>query len=270
LAISYYERALKIDRKHTDSLFFLGWCYLGTSDDVTGEVIVDDVLLTEDERNKRAELAYRKLIRILHKEEPNGFHLCVSYYNYSIALALLGKDNDALDCCYHALEIRENYAPAYRQLASIKRNMGLYGEALKDCRRALNTDERAERSYNLLGLIQRSMGNSDEAVESFLEAIECNSRYCIPYLNLNTEYRQRHEYKKAIQILDTATESNPNFADFYYYYGVTYDAMDNVAKAAINYRKYLNLVTTKSPHSKEYIEQAHKRLAEILKPLNRE
>ncbi|TET20816.1 MAG: hypothetical protein E3J78_04500 [Candidatus Cloacimonadota bacterium] len=64
MAISYYEKALKINPEHEDSLFYMGFCYLGGSDEITHEPIDDDIDLDENTRNKKAEFAYKKLISI--------------------------------------------------------------------------------------------------------------------------------------------------------------------------------------------------------------
>jgi tetratricopeptide (TPR) repeat protein len=265
LAISYYERALKIDKEHTDSLFFLGWCYLGGSDETTGEDIIDDVQISDDEREKRACYAYKRLIDILRRESENSYFYCSSYHNYSVAFRRLGKYNDALDCCYHAIRIMQDFAPAHRHLASIKRQMGLYQEALKDCERALEIDDERERSYNMLGLIQMSMGKNEEAIESFREAIDCNPLYVFPYLNLNEQYRYQRRFPEAIEILDNAIALNPKYAIFYYYYALTDDEIDNESEAAKYYGKFLRLVPAKSEYYKEKIKHAHKRLRELQK-----
>ena len=267
LAISYYEKALKINNKHKDSLFFLGWCYLGITDRITGEEIPDDVQISVDERYKRAELAYKKLISILRKESEGSFYMCAAYYNYSIALSLQDKGNEALDCCYHAIQIRENYAPAYRRLAYIKLNMGLYTEALKDCERAIELNIELERSYNALGLIYSAMGNKEEAIESYLMAIDCNPQFIFPYVNLNEEYVHQKLYFQAIEIMNNAIAENPEYADFYYFHALTDDEMENETDAAIYYGRFLKKAPAKSERFAKHIKHAHKRLQKLQKPL---
>jgi protein O-GlcNAc transferase len=267
LAISYYERALKIDDTHKDALFYLGLCYLGVSDDTTGEEITDDVQISEDEREKRAALEYRKLITLLRKEATQSFYLCAAYQNRSAALSRQGKYNEALDCCYHALQIRENYAPIHRRLALLKLDMGLKSEALKDCKHALEIDSQSARSHNALGLIHSAMGNTEQAIESFLEAIECNQLCIFPYMNLSEEYRYQKRYRQAIAILDDAIALNPQYAGFYYYHALTDDEMGNEEDAAIHYRRFLEQVPVKVVSFRDKIENAHKRLRELQKPI---
>lgn len=267
LAISYYERALKIDERHKEALFYLGWAYLGGSDEATGEDIIDDVQIAEDERTKRAVFAYRRLIDIMNDESLRTFFTCIAYHNYSIALYRLGKYNDALDCSYQALKVKENYGSAYLRLAFTKLAMGLCTEALRDCERAIDLGENDANSYNARGLIQLTMGNYEDAMSSFYDSIGSNPMYIYPYLHLNGEYRRQRKYSKALRILDRAMERNPKYADFYYYHALTDDEMDNGDKAVINYKKFLELVPSRSTRFTEHIKHAHKRLRELQKSI---
>lgn len=260
LAISYYERALKIDGEHRDALFHLGLCYLGTSDRTTGEEVIDDVRLSTEERDKRAEFAYKRLIRILKRESTNAHYLCAAHINCSIALYQRRKYNEALDHCNQALHCREDYAPVYRRLAFIKLEMGLLEEALRNCERALDIDDRSEYSYNAHGLIRSAMGNSEGAIESFLAAIDRNRYFVYPYVNLNEEYRLLKRYPLAMAILDDALSLNGTYSDFYYFHAVTAEKMDNLEEAVTWYSKFLELVPTTSETFAEHIRHAHKRL----------
>lgn len=269
LAVSYYEKTLKIDAEHEDALFFLGWCYLGNSDDATGASLVDDIQLSQDERNKRAELAYKRLIKMQSLDsQQSGFALCATYYNYSIALYRQNKLNEALDNLNRAVEIRENYGPAYSMLAYVKLDMHLYSEALRDCERAAELRGEDEHYFSQLGQIKSAIGKTAEAIENYLEAIDCSPRYIFPYIHLNQVYRQQGKYNEALKVIDNGIEEIPDYPDLYYFLAITEEEMDNATNAAIHYNQFLQRVPARAEWFQKHVERAHKRLQELKKPVD--
>ncbi len=263
LAISYYEKSLKINPDYEDALFFLGWCYLGNTHKATGAFLTDDIALPEYERNKRAALAYKRLIKILRETSEADNFLCSAYYNYSLALFRQNRLNETLDILNQAIALREDYGAAYSMRAFTKLHLGLYSKALKDCEHAAFIQGEDEHYYNQLGAIHSAMGNSGEAIESFLEAIDSNPEYVYPYMHLNEEYRKQEEYDQALEIIESALEINPQYPDFYYFHARTDDEMGNAANAAVYYSKFLQKVPARAEWFKKHVKRAHKRLQEL-------
>jgi tetratricopeptide (TPR) repeat protein len=267
LAISYYERALKIDEEHEDSLFAMGYCYLGEMDRNTGVYLDDDVTLEYSIRDQLAEKAFKKLIEIRKRDENLCPETYAAHFNLGIALYNQKKLNEALDNFYLSLEFRKDYASAYHMLALTKWSMGVYKEAEKDCRRALEIEERNERIYNTLGLIQYSMGQRNEAIKSYRRSIEINPFYTFPYIHLNRIFAEERNYDDAVETIEKALSFNPEYPDFYYYLAITYDELQMERKAVENYTTFLEKVNRRSQHFKDHIASAQRRLGELREEL---
>jgi tetratricopeptide (TPR) repeat protein len=267
LAISYYERALKIDPEHEQSLFYTALCYIGCSDQTTGASIDDDVGLKEEERLNRSLFLSRRLIALKKGNHEIDSLLCICYHNQAVALLRQEKYNAALDSLNCAIQISATYVPSYRVRAITKLHLGLAESAMHDCEYAIELDKYDGQSYLIRGKIQSAMGEINAAIESFREAIEQSPSLVFPYIHLNKEYSKQGKFHDAIGIIDEALSVNPYYPEFYYVYARTQDEFGSEQDAVIYYSKFLRMVPAGSEYYEKDIAHAHERLQELQKPL---
>jgi len=79
---------------------------------------------------------------------------------------------------------------------------------------------------------QMSNGNTEEAICRLESSLDLDGNIFETYYNLGVAYIDVKKYKKAISMLNKATELKPDFADSYYSLAV---AQENLAYAIINH-----------------------------------
>ncbi len=137
-ALDNYEKALRIDPKHVDSLFFMGYCHL----------VVDEprymgyrYLVDKDEpRYKRAAKAFQDLINIREKEGNHSRYDFFMYFNLGNAQYSLGSYEEAIESYEQAIELNPEYADSYYMLGVCQQKIGIEHLVLETFEKYLSLD----------------------------------------------------------------------------------------------------------------------------------
>ncbi len=125
---------------------------------------------------------YEKVVQqmlLLQEEKTDSFYLAETYNKLGISSCILGKNNEALDYFYKALDINlaqkdeELAANSYENLGIVYKDMGNYTQAV-DCqlksleiRKVINSD-RMFNNYIKLSIVQELLGDR-EKMDFYLE-----------------------------------------------------------------------------------------------------
>jgi tetratricopeptide (TPR) repeat protein len=95
-----------------------------------------------------------------------------------------------------------------------------------------------------LGVAQKRAGLINEALESYKKAEQFDTGgkdAAYLYLSMGSVYIEQNNPAEAIDVLDTAIERNPDFADAYAYLAIAYSQNYDFDKAEQNYNKAAEL-----------------------------
>jgi len=155
-AISYYEKALEIDTKHTDSLVLRGCCYQEKGDydkaisDYSKAIEIDPndyyahqnrgYLYTMKGEYDQAISDYSKLIEMF----PSTSH----YYDRGWTYYYMNDYDNAIQDLIKSINLDPNYNPPYYLLALCQERIGAYQSSLDNFEKYLCIVNREEPGYH--------------------------------------------------------------------------------------------------------------------------
>ena len=197
--------------------------------------------------------------------------------NKGLALADLGKYNEAIICYDKALEINPRYAEAWNNKGGALAKLGKHNEAIICLDKALEINPRDNKAWNNKGVALDALGKRNEAIYAFERFIEFASPHLAGYVEQikmvirqikERGYRKIEEgiaprkikevdvselnnkgnalaklgrHNEAIICYDKALEINPGFAEAWYNKGITLAALGRQNEAIICYNKVLEI-----------------------------
>ena len=172
LAESLYNKILKIDPNHIDSIFLLGTLYL---------------------QKKNLDKAM-KLFEEVIKVKPNHAN---ALHNLAYALIEIGKPRDAKKLFNKVIEIQPNHLDAHYNLGNVHKHLGEFYEAKNYYDKAIKIKPNNAKVYNNLGNVLKELGKFEEAISSYNKAIKIQYNHANAYHNLGSTYKQLGDFKKA-------------------------------------------------------------------------
>jgi tetratricopeptide (TPR) repeat protein len=181
-ALDNYQKALDIDPTHSDSLFFMGYCYLWIAC-YYGKV---------NDNPRRAIEALETLKKVRKKAASRSFHDYQIHYNLGLAREVSGLYEEAIMSYEKAIELNPIHWSSYYGLGNAQSSLGLYEEAIESYGQATELNPQYCQSYYGLGLCQQHIGLNHQALENFEI-----------YLSLNSDKsRDRVDYaKRMVELL---------------------------------------------------------------------
>ena len=133
------------------------------------------------------------------------------YFDLGLTYMALGEEQKAEQVYLKAIQLDQNYAPAWNNLGQVYMVRGSYSQAEQAFKKALSiltylTPEFA--AYNLAHLYLRQK-RIDLALQYASLSIEKNWRYVPGYLLAAKLYLQKGQLNKAIDLLKQGVEANP-------------------------------------------------------------
>lgn len=114
-----------------------------------------------------------------------------------------------------AIELKDDFAPAYLLRAEILLGMRQGTEALADVEKAIALMPEEEHAYLLRGRIYELLGDREKAGTDYREVLELNPFNEEAALLSGTLLISEEKYDEAIAFFDEAIETNPSFAKAY-------------------------------------------------------
>lgn len=144
--------------------------------------------------------------------ENNRLDLAQEYFNKAYKLQMEGKIEEAVDNYKLSIDIFPT-AEAHTFLGWAYSLQGRYEDAIDECYVAIDIDEDFGNPYNDIGTYLINMDRYEEAIQWFERAINA-PRYVprhYPYFNLGRVYEKRGEWFKALEYYMDSLKINPDY-----------------------------------------------------------
>jgi tetratricopeptide (TPR) repeat protein len=164
-----------------------------------------------------------------------------AYNNLGVALAKLGKRDEAIACYRKALEIEPDYAYAQRNLGENLYQQGKLDEALLHCRKAVESDPDYRDAHFSLGNVLFLQGHYAEAVLCYRKALAIDPAYADAHGNLGFALEKQGKPAEAIAQYEKALELNPSQADAHENLSRVLYERGKVAEALAHWREVLRV-----------------------------
>lgn len=148
-----------------------------------------------------------------------------AYFNRAMALANLGKQNEAIRDYTKAMELNPKLAEAYNGRGYAYSKLGQYDQAIADYTKSCELIPNFSYAYNNRGSTYLLSGKYQEAIEDFSRVAEMDPTF--PYLHFTYKkrgyaYAQLQDYEKALNDCTRSLELKNDYADAYYCRGYVY------------------------------------------------
>lgn len=135
-------------------------------------------------------------------------------------LALLGRNQEAIDSYKRTVRIKPDYADAYFGMGLTYVNMGYIQDAVQSFQEAIHLNpDFADAHYNL-ALLYVQQGWSKEAEESLKQVIRIDPNYVEAYYNLGVGYVEQGKYASAVDSFKQAIRIKPDLSQAYFGLGI--------------------------------------------------
>jgi len=156
---------------------------------------------------------------------------CATNQNYECAIENYGK----------AVEIKPDYAEAYKHRAVIYYQNGDFQKAIPDYNRAIEFNQTDAAAFYGRGAAFANSGDFERAIEDYSKAIELSPQDAKYVFSRGLAFFSRKDYEKAIAEYDKAIELNANYAEAYNNRGNAFDEQGKNNKAIEDYTKAIEL-----------------------------
>ncbi|CAF1589905.1 unnamed protein product [Rotaria magnacalcarata] len=264
LALSFYQKALEIQRKTTHfshHLLSIAYNNIGEIQRELGDYF-------------KALSYHKKTLSIKQKIlSPHDLSLATTYNNLGLANQSLGEFATALEFYEKSLNIKRkalspthiDFAVTYNNMGELHREMGKYAAALKYLEKGLQirlktcspNDSSLAITYNNIGLIHREQGDYNQAISYFRKSLEIKEKtytsnhpaLAISYINIGEVHQLLGEfpeaissYEKALEIQEKAYSINhPDLAITYNNLGIVHQLLGNYPSGLSFYQKALKI-----------------------------
>ena len=196
-------------------------------------------------RNKRFEDAKTQLTQICVINPKDA----EAWYMLSSINGMLGRIDEAENCCRRVLAIEPQHSEALLNLGNVLLYQGKHDEAVMHYESALQINPNNAGARCSLGNSLASVGRHDEAVVHYQAAIRLNPNIVETYYNLGNSLLAQKKYGEAVENYRHVLRLNPNYAEAYNNLGNAFKELGNSELAIDNYR---NAISLKPDHATAY------------------
>ena len=167
------------------------------AEDTPAALLRQGIALHQAGRLPEAEALYRRVLT-QQPQNPEALHL------YGVLAYQAKKPSVALDFIGRAIRLRGDQANYYSNAALALADLGRTDEAEAACRTALQLQPGSLEALNNLGLVLRAAGKLDEAVVSLQALVQRQPGSVQALNNLGTTLLQLRRHEEAAAVLDEA------------------------------------------------------------------
>ena len=211
-----YERILKQDPSHADTLHLLGLVAYQQGDN-------------------------SKAIRLISKaisHDSRKSHYC---FNLGLVMEKEGRLDEAISAYQQALSLKPTYTEAQSNLGNVFRTQGKLDAAAEAFQAVLNINPRSAETHNNLGVVLKEQGNIDKAIAEYRAALQQNSAHAEALNNLGVAYKEQGRLDEAKTSFQEALVHKPFYANAHYHLGLTLLWEQRMEEAMACFRKSADL-----------------------------
>ena len=215
-AQSLYEKILKKQPKHFDSLHLLG------------------VLLCQTDHHQRAFDLLDKAIKL----NPNNAAL---YLNRGNALYNLKQFSDALENYDKAILLKSDYAEAYSNRGDVLQHLKQFSIAIASYDKAIQFEAGLAETHYSRGNSLIHLNQFDAAIVSYDKAIQLKPDFAEAYSNHGNALKDSWKFDAAITSYNKAIQLKSDFAEAYFNRGGALSELSKLDDACASYDKAFQL-----------------------------
>jgi protein O-mannosyl-transferase len=204
---------------------------------------------------------YRTALALWQGEVAQHADNIVAQCSLGLALAALGRTEDAIEHYHETLRINPNYPDARAHLGRALAVLGRTDEAIASFQEALQLDADLAEARTNLGNVLAGLGKSEEAIAQYRLVLRRNPTDAVAENNLANVLGGLGKNEEAIEHYRRAVQLQPDYAEAYNNLGTTLIKVGKAGEAIEPYREALRL-------QPDYAE-AHKNLALALAAVGR-
>ena len=209
-AKNIYEKILKYNPKHFDSLNLLGIIAAETRD-------------------------YQSAVDLFGKAIAINPNVALAYNNRGNALLDLKRLDEALASYDKALALKPDYAEAYNNRGSALLDLKRLDEALASCDKALTLNPDYAEAYNNRGNVLLHLKRLEEALACYDKSLALKPDYAEAHYNRGIALRDLKRLDEELASYDKALALKPDYAEAYYNSAIVNQALRLLDAAIANY-----------------------------------
>ena len=164
-----------------------------------------------------------------------------AYNNLGDALTDLGRSREAIEQIGQALELKPNYAAAHNNLGKALFETGHFQDAIAEYELAIRLKPRNPEAYNNLGNALTDLGRAREAVERLEQALRLKPDFAEAHNNLGAALVQIGRPQDALEHYGQALRLKPDYAEAHNSLGALLSKTGHLQDAVEHYRESIRL-----------------------------
>jgi len=233
-AIDAFEKALKINSKHTKTMINLGALYVEKGEYEKSEQTLKNALLID----------------------PGSSDI---YNNLGVVFQQQNKTGEAEEAYKKSIELNKNNLEPYQNLAGVYFSQRKIKELIETLERVIEINPKALFAYINLGAIYGKMKEYEKAYEFLEKALEIDADNIDVLLNLGIVCGMMQEYSESIEYLKKACELKPNDPALLVNLATSYEKNNQHDKAIDTLEKVLKILPQQKEEFEKKIEQLRKK-----------
>lgn len=187
-AISWLEKAVKIDRRNMDVHLLLGDA-------------------CQQDRNYIGALQHYQRALQLDRSVPDV------YNNMGNTQLALGNQTEAIEQYKKAISLKPDYVEAHFNLGNAQRQFGNLPEAIGSYQKAIELDPYFYRAHGMLGLVAKNMNNYDHAEAFYRQCLAIQPDDGSTLSNLAIVLAEQDRIDEAMEIYQQLVQKHPDHPD---------------------------------------------------------
>jgi len=221
-ALALYSQALRLHPGHFDALQLSGLAHLHGRD------------------YSAAAQAFAQAIDV---RPTDGY----TQFNYGLALAGLGRREDALAAYDKAISLGEATAQIHHNRGFLLRELGQSAAALPAYEKCLAVDPSFSEAYNNYGIALRDVGRLEDALAAYNKVVALKPGFAEAHNNRGVVLADLRQFPAAIAAYDQAVALQPGYAEAHNNRGTALAALKQFDAAIASFKTALTLEPNAAP-----------------------
>jgi tetratricopeptide (TPR) repeat protein len=249
-AISFYNKAIDADPRHSTAYNARGWAYYKIGD--YPSALKDNTRALDLKPNFPSALVnrattfwkirqYDKALVDANRAVELKPDYTRAYVTRSFIYLFMNRNANAIEDCNKAIELNPNIASAYSYRGSGYRNLGRYEEAFKDYQKSIEINPADPDVYHGRGFAYFLLKKYDDALRDINKALELDPNSVLALYRRGLVYNQLKDYERAIRDFSKAIELEKDNAAAYYHRSLSHEQIGKAAESASDLQKAAQL-----------------------------